>query len=77
MSQEHRGPRTVLNSLGRLAGTYEAQCSAGKRDLEIAQGRLRDCWGRLDKHFGLAGILFKNLRRRVDPQHVGNLGLRS
>jgi hypothetical protein len=51
LSREHRGPRAVLNALERLAGTYETQCAAVKRDLEVAQGQLRDYESRLGEPF--------------------------
>jgi hypothetical protein len=51
LSREHRGPRAALNALERLAGTYESQCAAVGRDLEIAQGQLRDYESRLGLPF--------------------------
>jgi hypothetical protein len=51
LSREHCGPRAILNALERLAGSYETQCAAVRRDLEIAQGQLRDYQGRLGKPF--------------------------
>jgi hypothetical protein len=51
LSREHRGPRAVLNALDRLAGSYDTQCSAVQRDVEIARGQLRDYESRLGSPF--------------------------
>jgi hypothetical protein len=42
LSRDHHGPRAVLNALERLAGSYDAECARLRRDLGIAEGRLRD-----------------------------------
>ena len=51
LSRDHQGPRAVLNALERLSDSYEAQLATARRDLEIAQGQLRDYEARLDKPF--------------------------
>ena len=43
------GPRTVVNALDRLIGTYEAQADTARQDLAISQGQLRDYEARLGK----------------------------
>ena len=51
LSREHRGPRAVLNSLDRLAGTYAGQCDATRQELAIAQGQHRDYEARIGRAF--------------------------
>ena len=46
------GPRAVLNALERLSDTYGDQLATARRDLEIAQGQLRDYEARLGLPFG-------------------------
>ncbi len=51
------GGRTVLNALDRLAGGYEAQAAASRKDLAIAEGQLRDYQARLGRPFAHDGYL--------------------
>ena len=51
LSRDHRGHRAVLNALDRLAGSYDEQRATAQRDLEIAQGQLRDYEARLGAPF--------------------------
>ena len=51
LSRDHHGPRAVLNALERLSDTYGGQLTTARRDLEIAQGQLRDYEARLDQPF--------------------------
>jgi N12 class adenine-specific DNA methylase len=51
LSRDHQGPRAVMNALERVAGGYRGQCDAVRRDLDIAEGQLRDHQARLGKPF--------------------------
>ena len=51
LSRLHHGPRAVLNALDRLAGSYETDCAAVRRDLSVAEGQLRDYQARLGAPF--------------------------
>jgi hypothetical protein len=51
LSREHQGPRAVLNAVERLARGYGAECDRSRKDLEIAQGQLRDYQGRIGQAF--------------------------
>jgi N12 class adenine-specific DNA methylase len=51
LSRESHGPRAVLNALECLSGSYEAQCSAARKELAITEGQLRDYESRLGKPF--------------------------
>ncbi len=51
LSREHRGPRAVLNSLERLAGSYASKCATSRQELTIAESQLRDYQARLGKPF--------------------------
>jgi hypothetical protein len=51
LSRDHHGPRAVLNALERLAESYDGPLATARRDLEIAQGQLRDYEARLDQPF--------------------------
>jgi hypothetical protein len=51
LSQEHQGPRAVLNALERLIGGYGPQADRVRGDLAIAQSQLRDYQARLDVPF--------------------------
>ena len=51
LSRDHHGPRAVLNALERLSDSYGGQLATARRDLEIAQGQLRDYEARLDQPF--------------------------
>ncbi|MBA4062562.1 MAG: hypothetical protein C0501_02425 [Isosphaera sp.] len=57
LSKEHRGPRAVLNSLERIAGSYGSEIVRLRKDAGIAQGQLRDYHERLDKQFIHEGYL--------------------
>lgn len=46
-----QGPRAVLNTLNRLAGSNQTECETTRRDLELAQGQLRVYESRLGQVF--------------------------
>ncbi len=51
LSREHQGPRAVLNAVERLARGYGADCERSRKDLEIAEGQLRDYQARVGQPF--------------------------
>ena len=51
LSRDAQGPRAVLNALGRLVGSYDAQVATARKDLAIAEGQLRDHRARLGSPF--------------------------
>jgi hypothetical protein len=57
LSREHRGPRAILNAVDKLIGGYEAERDRALRDLELAQGQLRDYQARLGGPFAQAEYL--------------------
>jgi hypothetical protein len=64
LSRDHRGPRAVLNALDRLAGSYGEQLATARRDLEIAEGQLRDYEARLGVPFAHDAYLGELTRLR-------------
>jgi hypothetical protein len=57
LSNEHHGPRAVLNALDRLAGGYGTECESVRQNLAIAESQLRDYQARLGKPFTLDAYL--------------------
>ena len=57
LSQEHQGPRAVLNALERLASGYGPECDRIRQDLAIAESQLRDYQARLGAPFLHDGYL--------------------
>ena len=51
LSQEHQGPRAVLNALERLANAYASERDRVRQDLTIAESQLRDYQARLGMPF--------------------------
>lgn len=51
LSREHQGPRAVLNAVERLAGSYPGEARYTQRDLEVAEGQLRDFTAKLGQPF--------------------------
>lgn len=51
LSKDHQGPRAVLNSLERLAGSYAAESQRIREDVTIAESQLADYSGKLDEQF--------------------------
>jgi N12 class adenine-specific DNA methylase len=51
LSQEHQGPRAVLNALERLIGGYGREADRVREDLTIAESQLRDYQARLGAPF--------------------------
>ncbi len=51
LSREHQGPRAVWNAVERLGRSYAAECERTRKDLEIAQGQLRDFQARVGQPF--------------------------
>ena len=68
LSREHRGPRAILNAVDKLIGGYEAERDRTLRDLELAQGQLRDYQARLGGPFAQAEYLeaLTVLRRQLE-----------
>ena len=57
LSQEHQGPRAVLNALERLVSGYGPECDRIRQDLAIAESQLRDYQARLGAPFLHDGYL--------------------
>jgi hypothetical protein len=57
LSREHQGPRAVLNAVERLARGYGVECERTGKDLDIAQGQLRDYQARVGQPFPHAAYL--------------------
>jgi hypothetical protein len=51
LARDSQGPRATLNALDRLAGSYETQLQAVRKELQIAEGQLRDYQARLGLTF--------------------------
>lgn len=51
LSKDHQGPRAVLNSLDRLAGSYAAESQRVRDDVAIAESQFADYRGKLDETF--------------------------
>jgi N12 class adenine-specific DNA methylase len=47
LSQEHQGPRAVLNAAERLVNGFASECGRIRQDLAIAESQLRDYQARL------------------------------
>jgi N12 class adenine-specific DNA methylase len=73
LSREHQGPRAVLNAVERLARGYGAECERSRKDLEIAQGQLRDYQGRIGQTFSHEEYLreLTSLRDRLKTALAG------
>jgi hypothetical protein len=67
LSREHRGPRAVLNMVDRLIDGYNAERERTLRELQLAQGQLRDYQARLGSPFTQAAHLeaLTALRRQL------------
>jgi hypothetical protein len=48
---ESRGPRAVLNALGRIISSYDERIEANVKDLELSQNQLHDYQVRLGRPF--------------------------
>ena len=57
LSRDHQGPRAVLNAVERLARGYRIESERTAKDLEIAQGQLRDYQARAGQPFTHANYL--------------------
>jgi N12 class adenine-specific DNA methylase len=51
LSRESQGPRACLNALNRLFASYEAKCEEVRRELALAETKLRDFEARLGGSF--------------------------
>lgn len=51
LSNDHHGPRAILNALERLADAYATECDRVRQDLALAESQLRDYRNRLGKPF--------------------------
>ena len=51
LSREHHGPRAVMNAVERIVSGYQAEHDRAARELQIAQGQLRDYAARRDGTF--------------------------
>ncbi len=77
MSQDHQGPRAVLNAAERLANSYGAECERVEEDLRIAVTQLRDYQARLGKPFPKDTYLAEltALRDNLKVRLSGNSGI--
>ena len=57
LARDVHGPRAILNAVERLIGSAAAERDKARRDLEIAQGQLRDYEARLGAGFAHAAYL--------------------
>ena len=57
LARDVHGPRAILNAVERLIGSAAAERDKARRDLEIAQGQLRDYEARLGAGFPHATYL--------------------
>jgi hypothetical protein len=57
LARDVHGPRAILNAVERLIGSAAAERDKTRRDLEIAQGQLRDYEARLGAGFAHAAYL--------------------
>ena len=57
LARDVHGPRAILNAVERLIGSAAAERDKARRDLEIAQGQLRDYEARLGAGFAHATYL--------------------
>lgn len=67
LSKESRGPRAVLNALGRIAASYDERIESNMKELELSRTQLHDYEARLGTPFTHAGYLEKltTLRDRL------------
>src|SRR5205823_3768237 len=51
LSRESQGPRACFNAVERLFSSYEMKCEEVRRELVLAEGKLRDFQARLGAAF--------------------------
>jgi hypothetical protein len=68
LSRGHHGPRAVLNAVERLVAGYEAERARVTRDVQVAQGQLRDYTARQDGVFAHEAYLqeLTGLRQQLE-----------
>jgi N12 class adenine-specific DNA methylase len=55
--KDSRGPRAVLNALGRLVSEFDERIESNRREMELARNQLSDYEARLGRPFGHAAYL--------------------